>query len=713
MERYDLMRHFMCDDISLSLYMNGKQPSFKEIEENLIVRANVNRIQVPNHYYKAWAKFNNQDLGLSNNRPLLDLFKKLLPQFADRYLTMAGNEVVVKENVFNEWQLVAREFSPATMKAFVIHKHHGGDVDALKSCLESCYKATALPTINNDFFASLTVNNGFYDDHIHASSCLEADIVWIRMLKDAKYFLREYKKGIPHFTYSYAQGICKNLGSVYSICKYGKRQIRKLSDEVGVNTKENLSLASEALMVILALRKIDKGDERVAILLHKYLLAKGVIRNFLIVQQSQYGLEQFNQTLHAPYRGASFDYIEEALRQMAGNDSKGVEHVELRINPNQLKQLDKLLAAAKQLRDGNGNLFTRVSLVVHVTKKLHKGLYYHRKLREDLKKVVKDMSPHLSTPSKIIIAGIDVTGRDFLASPDVFTDFIQSLREKKADLYFTYHAGEDFFHILDGLRSIFEIVEFLEYGANDRIGHASAAGVAPNLWVDNLGGVIPMPQGMYLDDLIFACHFIESRPIASLSGVVERIKIKIHELGLQVYGGGYAYENLKDAWLLRKKSPEEVINKIQKDEKESLYCKYLKERTAYERIIAVDCNEIFTEDDLVILQKEIMKFLSEKGITIETMPTSNVTIGHHHSFRSYHLATWMRWKDDFEIPDIVLGTDETGVFPTNIKNEYANIYDLLVQRGNLSEEEKEKSKRFVKAIFDKSKEKAFCKPITT
>ena len=91
-----------------------------------------------------------------------------------------------------------------------------------------------------------------------------------------------------------------------------------------------------------------------------------------------------------------------------------------------------------------------------------------------------------------------------------------------------------------------EIVEFLEYGANDRIGHASAAGVAPNLWVDNLGGVIPMPQGMYLDDLIFACHFIESRPIASLSGVVERIKIKIHELGLQVYGEGYAYESNKE-----------------------------------------------------------------------------------------------------------------------------------------------------------------------
>ena len=134
--------------------------------------------------------------------------------------------------------------------------------------------------------------------------------------------------------------------------------------------------------------------------------------------------------------------------------------------------------------------------------------------------------------------------------------------------------------------------------------------------------------------------------------------------------------------------------------------------TKYERIIAVDCYEFFKEGDLVILQKEIMKILSEKEITIETMPTSNVTIGHHHSFRSYHLARWMRWKEESNIPNIVMGTDETGVFPTNIKNEYANVYDLLVQNNGLSDDEKEKAKRFVNSIFDKSREKAFCAPIT-
>ena len=33
METYDLMRHFMCDDLTLSLYMNGENPDFEEIED--------------------------------------------------------------------------------------------------------------------------------------------------------------------------------------------------------------------------------------------------------------------------------------------------------------------------------------------------------------------------------------------------------------------------------------------------------------------------------------------------------------------------------------------------------------------------------------------------------------------------------------------------------------------------------------------------------
>ena len=122
METYDLMRHFMCDDLTLSLYMNGENPDFEEIEENLVVRAHVNRIQVPNHYYRAWGMYNNQNLRLSNPHNITDFFRLILPQFIDRYLEITDTDVVVKDKMFNEWQMVAREFSPATMKAFIAYK---------------------------------------------------------------------------------------------------------------------------------------------------------------------------------------------------------------------------------------------------------------------------------------------------------------------------------------------------------------------------------------------------------------------------------------------------------------------------------------------------------------------------------------------------------------------------------------------------------------
>ena len=43
----------------------------------------------------------------------------------------------------------------------------------------------------------------------------------------------------------------------------------------------------------------------------------------------------------------------------------------------------------------------------------------------------------------------------------------------------TYHVGEDFYDLIDGLRAIDEAITFFELGKNDRLGHALALGVNP------------------------------------------------------------------------------------------------------------------------------------------------------------------------------------------------------------------------------------------
>ena len=75
--------------------------------------------------------------------------------------------------------------------------------------------------------------------------------------------------------------------------------------------------------------------------------------------------------------------------------------------------------------------------------------------------------------------------------------------------------------------------------------------------------------------------------------------------------------------------------------------------------------------------------MHHKEIVIETLPTSNVLIGYHNSFNTYHLVYWIRWEMEGKpIPPIVLGTDDAGIFATNIYNEYCHVFTLLVYEYN-------------------------------
>ena len=254
---------------------------------------------------------------------------------------------------------------------------------------------------------------------------------------------------------------------------------------------------------------------------------------------------------------------------------------------------------------------------------------------------------------------MDITGKDFGISPAIFVDFIDTLRvDCKLDR-FTYHAGEDFFHIISGMRTIYEVISFLRFDNRCRIGHASAAGIDPMKWAWCVKGVVPMSQGEYLYDLIFVYHFIKERMIDSLYSKFNQIETRILDLANHVYKvRDYTLDLFIDAWLSRAFVIEEV---------------------EYNKIIKVDCFEILDSVDIRIIQKALLHYIADKGCAIEACPTSNVSIGYDHELKSYHLKTWLKWKykNICRVPDIVIGSDEVGTFPTNIANEYACIYDML------------------------------------
>ena len=60
------------------------------------------------------------------------------------------------------------------------------------------------------------------------------------------------------------------------------------------------------------------------------------------------------------------------------------------------------------------------------------------------------------------------------------------------------------------------------------------------------------------------------------------------------------------------------------------------------------------------------------------MPTSNVRISFYKNHEEHHIKRWL--CEDVK-PLVVLGSDDTGIFATNLRNEYAHVYELLKKNG--------------------------------
>jgi len=78
---------------------------------------------------------------------------------------------------------------------------------------------------------------------------------------------------------------------------------------------------------------------------------------------------------------------------------------------------------------------------------------------------------------------------------------------------------------------------------------------------------------------------------------------------------------------------------------------------------------------LGIIQLLILEYLAKKEIVIEALPTSNLCISHYQHLKEYHLEKWLEVDEEKRLlPSVVLGSDDPGIFMTNIYNEYALVY---------------------------------------
>lgn len=353
------------------------------------------------------------------------------------------------------------------------------------------------------------------------------------------------------------------------------------------------------------------------------------------------------------------------------------------------------------------------------------------KIRRDCRMKAKAIAAALRRSPYLCehVFGIDAANIEIGCRPEVFaTEFryLRSLptfqysssflsRSAYPHIHVTYHAGEDFLDVADGIRAIDEAVRFLHLRRGDRIGHALALGVSPEVHYKFKNNRAILPKQDLLDNMVWLLYRsqelgveIEPSLRASLQTQAEILLSEIYGNYIQRrnwYVGLYEYYC---AMQLRGDAPdlyfslpyqkrsfirENAYNAYQEDSTEKLTI-YRQSETvsglyqAYHYNPAIRRNgraskEFFVNASYIALirdiQDKMQQDLERQGIMIECNPTSNYLIGtfrryeFHPIFRFNHAELLSQSGTSASDPQlsVSINTDDLGVFETSLENEYA------------------------------------------
>ena len=733
------LRYLFSDNQSLhSYYMEKKQVTLNDIKRNLMFIERQNNVFIPDHYYR---------LGLENSflelNSLGELFTTGLSRLSDEYLELREKRLYVKAEYQNDWQLMLPYMPPLVLQAVKLWRMTSVvATEPLKYINEMIAPNITYTALPHPYIPQMELllqeEKGLNDLHLHLNGALETDMTWQDFLAYPNKVYKEMKVAMKNENVKeqyvalapyadpkdfralikIAYALREQLFNLVFCGKYewGTRVeptsffqmldvIMLQSEASGERKHPLLRILGEGIPILqmecyFYVKVFDYiashvTDDTLIGLFHYYLLILGLANKMLVQQPQCFGFEEFQKYTMNGFREYSEEAYMRRFYQMAGNQLNNIRLLEGRFSPKDvlvkdLEIIGKIFYGWKKLTGLQKKLgmpTSELRLIAHFIKQPDKkrdDFVRYKELRSTLSKKAEALAQlrvSNSEESKKVV-GIDAAASEFDTPPEVFAKSYRFLRDNGYQ-HFTYHAGEDFFHILSGLRAMYEAVEYLGLQRGDRIGHGTASGVSPEVWRDNIGDRLLIRQGEYLDDLIFAFHLISNGRDTELRKLLPQMGLRIDNMSFDIYQIYRPVLAHIKAWQMRGEDPEAIAQKAEYDDAEVLYLKYHQKETdeRYNRIIEVPTYDIFDSENLVRMQQLLLKDLHDREIVIETLPTSNVVIGNHHDFSTYHLLNWLSWKKEGKpIPPIVLGTDDVGIFATNIYNEYCNLYCQLLYK---------------------------------
>lgn len=471
---------------------------------------------------------------------------------------------------------------------------------------------------------------------------------------------------------------------------------------------------------------------------HVYLLLLAQFNHFAVQQVDQKGFDQFQKITVNEFRSLSEKDYRQRFDQLARTDSGDLAFLEGRFAPKRSARdnwglISKILkgyarhhgTSRPQITDQPPLTETRrlhLGLTAHFIKRADPphmatdgsalfGPWRYAKLRNDINTSAKALlALHRRSPLvRRYLVGIDAASNELHTPPDVFAPLYRLFRFHGFH-HFTYHAGEDFRHLLSGMRAVVEAVEFLDLRRGDRIGHATALGLDPDLWQTRNEGLSVVPLEEWLDNLLFAYW------VLSESGTGQTFLFKLREdisrHAHRLYGSGYQLDPhiLLTAWRLRKLDPRMVftpdragmmaVSEFTKRELSGIAQAERDHPAAFSLLQAwhsaqvrrrgIDMQTITTDDAptalLVAVQQAALEKIVRQDIILESMLTSNVRISVYQDYGEHHIHRWLGTGNDLASPTVVMATDDPGIFSNSLRNDFIHLIETLRQSGDYTPE---------------------------
>lgn len=509
---------------------------------------------------------------------------------------------------------------------------------------------------------------------------------------------------------------------------------------INKNKRTNEILTGERWFLYSVFRKVyekDKEWKGFINYFYLYLVLKTHIRREIVQANKTYGFENFYL-----YQERKEDFIENTIYEsiyikMAVRDTILNQHIkklEARIAPKgdlikfqqAIQKYDNAICSDFQTSSEKEEFLKKYFYVVHFIKSPETdkdrvfNTYRHFHKRQEVMrqaKVINEMREK-KLPEAKRIYGIDSSSSEIGCRPEVFAQVFRYLQqynnipvlrneiqnetfEKNSYIMATYHVGEDFLDIIDGLRAIDETIHFLNFKCGDRLGHALVLGIDVDEWYHIKSDRILISKQDYLDNIVWLYAKIRKYNITDCDEAIIYIEKRYNELFNEIYknnideerisgiyeearkyfksiGLGNYYKNTYsnmdintyyDAWKLRGDNPElykkgyfdptehrlekwdfySVNREFPKNYKirfnaEISLLYYLYHYNATIKAVGREVMEVRIKPCLIkaikCVRKIMEKEIAQMGIGIETNPSSNYLIS---TFRRYDKHPIINW----------------------------------------------------------------------